>query len=483
MRIIGREQEQRLLEEYLQSKTPEFVAVYGRRRVGKTFLVNEFFREDYAFSATGLMQAGKADQLKNFHTSLKRYGSKAEKPPKDWFDAFDALIGLLERKGGRTNAGRNVIFLDELPWFDTRKSGFVSALEHFWNGWAASRPEILLIVCGSATSWMMNKLIKSRGGLHNRVTRRIRLLPFTLAETEGYLTHKDIWWGRRETAEAYMIFGGVPYYLSQLQRGMSLAQNVDNLCFGKDAFMQGEFFTLFASLFDDYEAHVKVLEVLGRRSHGMLREEILDATGIKSGGTATKILEELEQCGFISTYADFSGKAGRQLYHLTDFFTAFYFAHMKGSRRTTRGYWSKSIGQGSYNNWIGHSFERLCLVSEDKILVKLGVSGIITAPYAWKTGRTEQGSNRVGAQSRGAQVDLLIDRNDGVINLCECKFSNDVFLIDKATSENLRNKVATFRRETKTRKACHLTMITTYGVKQNKYSDIVQSQVTLDDLF
>jgi AAA+ ATPase superfamily predicted ATPase len=480
MRIIGREKEQQLLTEYLQSGSPEFIAVYGRRRIGKTFLINEFFREDYIFSVTGLMQAKKADQLKNFHASLKRYGSEAKNPPKDWFDAFELLIELLERK---RKAGRKVIFLDELPWFDTRKSGFLSALEHFWNGWAASRSEIMLIVCGSATSWMMNKLIKNRGGLHNRVTRRIRLAPFTLAETEEYLIHRDIWWERREIAEAYMIFGGIPYYLSQLQRGTSLAQNVDSLCFDKDAFMHGEFFTLFASLFDDYETHVRVLEVFGKRSYGMLREEILGATGIKSGGTITKILEELEQCGFISKYVDFSGKAGRQVYQLTDFFTAFYFEHMKSTKQTTRGYWSKSLGKGNYNNWIGHGFERLCLVSMDKILAKLGVSGIITASYAWKNGKTGQGDETLGSRGKGAQIDLLIDRNDGVINICECKFSNDEFVIDKALDENLRNKISTFRRETKTRKSCHLTMITTYGVKQNRYSGIMQSQVTLDDLF
>jgi AAA+ ATPase superfamily predicted ATPase len=466
----------------MQSGAPEFIAVYGRRRVGKTFLINEFFREDYAFSVTGLINSKKADQLKNFHASLKRYGSEALKPPTDWFDAFELLIKLLEHK--RTTR-RKVIFLDELPWFDTRKSGFISALEHFWNGWAAFRPEIMLIGCGSATSWMINKLIKNRGGLHNRVTRRINLAPFTLAEAEEYLIYKDIWWERREIAEAYMIFGGIPYYLSQLQRGTSLAQNVDNLCFEKDAFMQGEFFTLFASLFDGYEAHVKVLEVLEKKNYGMLRDEILDAAGMRSGGTATRILEELEQCGFISKYVDFSGKVGRQIYQLTDFFTIFYFKYMKGNKQVARGYWSKSIGRGNYNNWIGHNFERLCLISVDKILEKLGVSGIIASCYSWKNGKTEKGCQKSGEGVTGkcAQIDLLIDRNDGVINICECKFSNDEFVIDKAVSEDLRNKISTFRRETKTRKACHLTMITTFGVKQNKYSGMVQSQVTLEDLF
>jgi len=473
MKIIGRKKERMLLSQYRKSEAPEFVAVYGRRRVGKTFLINEVFREEYAFSAIGMLNADKKEQLANFHAALKKYGGCAETPPGNWAEAFERLIALLEKS---RKPGKKIIFLDELPWFDTRKSGFISALERFWNGWAASRPDILFIVCGSATSWMIGNLIRNRGGLHNRVTRRMRIEPFTLAETEEYLVYKNILWGRREIAEAYMIFGGIPFYLNQLQPGMSLAQNVDALCFEKDAFMRDEFFVLFASLFRNSRNHVKVLEVLGSCKTGMLRDDILTAAGLPSGGTSSVILDELEQCGFIGKYNDYSGRHGRHVYQLTDFFTLFYLKQMKGNRQLGAGFWSKSLGKGRYNNWIGQTFEKLCLLHIDKIREKLGISGIIAVPFAWKHGKTRD-------TEKGAQIDLLIDRNDGIINICECKFANGEFVIDREFAAQLRERMDAFIRATGTKKAGHLTMITTYGIRQNKYSGIVQSEATLDELF
>jgi AAA+ ATPase superfamily predicted ATPase len=495
MKIIGRQNEQQLLTEYVESGVPEFVAVYGRRRVGKTYLINEFFREEYAFQVTGLIRASRPEQLRNFHAALRKYGSNLEQPPKNWFDAFEALISLLERKrnagptstsaatghlanraGNGPARGRLIVFLDELPWFDTRKSGFITALGHFWNGWAASKPEVLLVACGSATSWMVNKLIKDRGGLHNRVTQRMRLAPFNLKETEEYLNYKDILWGRREIAETYMILGGIPFYLNQLRRGASLAQNIDRLCFDRDAFMRDEFTTLFASLFDDYEKHIKVLEALSKNGSGLTRDDIIAAAKIKSGGTLTKVLDELEQCGFIACYNDYSAKAGLYVYQLADFFVSFYYQHMRNNRHLGIGWWSKNLGKGAYNNWVGHSFERLCLTHIDRILACLGISGIVASPFAWKSACAEPGK-------RAAQIDLLIDRVDGIINICECKFCNDEYVIERDEAERLRARVSSFVRETRTRKACHLTMITAYGVKANKYSSEVRSEVVLDDLF
>jgi AAA+ ATPase superfamily predicted ATPase len=473
MKIIGRKKEQRLFTQYLQSGSPEFIAVYGRRRVGKTFLINEFFREEYAFSVTGLAEKAKAMQLTNFFTALKKYGSKETEAPRNWYDVFELLIDLLEHS---RHKGRKIIFIDELPWLDTKKSGILPALEHFWNGWAASKPDIFLIVCGSATSWMNKKLIHNRGGLHNRVTRRMRIDPFTLGETEAYLTYKNILWERKDIAEAYMIFGGIPFYLNQLQQGFSLAQNVDIMCFEKDAFMQDEFYTLFASLFKNAENHIRVLEALSAKKSGLLRDEVLQAARLTTGGSATEVLEELEQCGFIERYNDYSGKSGRYVYQASDFFTIFYLKHMKNNKQLGASYWSKSIGKGAYHNWRGQTFEKLCLSHIEKIKTKLGISGIIAVPFAWKSAKNEDGVP-------GAQIDLLIDRNDGVINICECKFLNETFLIDKPMSVALNERIAAFRRETKTKKACHLTMITSFGVKANKYAGMVQSEVLLDDLF
>jgi AAA+ ATPase superfamily predicted ATPase len=471
MKIIGRDEEKQLLKQCMQSGAPEFLAVYGRRRIGKTYLINEYFGEDFAFSVTGLADQDKAAQLKNFCVGLKKYGG-GEPDTDNWYDAFEALIALLEKAPAK---GRKIVFFDELPWLDTRKSGFLSALEHFWNGWAASRPEIFLIACGSATSWMIDKLIRNRGGLHNRVTRRMRIKPFTLGETEEYLLYKNINVSRIDIAQAYMVFGGIPFYLNQLEPGRSIAQNIDHLCFEKDSFMRDEFAILYQSLFKNSSKHRKVLEALGAKKNGLLREEILALTGLNSGGGITTALEELEQCGFIEMYNDFSGKNGRYVYQLTDFFTAFYLKFMKKNKQLDTGYWSKTLGSGAYHAWIGPTFEKLCLAHIGKIKAKLSIGGILATTYAWA---------QIGEDGKkGAQIDLLIDRSDNIINICECKFVKEEFVIDKDYDEDLRNKIAVFVREVKTRKAPHVTMITTYGVKQNKYSGMAQSEVILDDLF
>ncbi|MDR0834685.1 MAG: AAA family ATPase [Candidatus Symbiothrix sp.] len=474
MKIIGRVYEQALLNEYLQSPTSEFIALYGRRRVGKTYLVNEFFNEDFAFSITGLAKESKDIQIHNFYTALKKYGTQIEAPADNWYDVFEDLIVHLEknlRKGKKS-----VIFIDELPWLDTPKAGFLTALEHFWNGWAASKPEVFLIVCGSATSWMINKLIKNKGGLHNRVTHRMRVAPFSLSETAEYLQYKDIEFEQRDIATLYMVFGGIPFYLNQLRRGLSVAQNIDALCFAKDAPMYDEFNMLFASLFANPERHLKLLEILSMHRYGMTRDDLLKRANITTGGTATQTLEELEQCGFIEKYNDFSGRKGLYIYQIIDFFTLFYFRFMNNNKQLSPGYWSKSLGSGAQNAWAGLSFEKLCLLHIDKIQNKLGIAGILTVIFAWKSANESK-------DRKGAQIDLLIDRIDNIINICECKFVNAPFEIDKEYSENLKNKVATFASETKAKKSTHITMITTYGIKQNKYSGIVQSEVTLSDLF
>jgi hypothetical protein len=276
--------------------------------------------------------------------------------------------------------------------------------------------------------------------------------------------------------ESYMVFGGIPYYLDMFQRGLSLSQNIDRLCFAKEAPMRDEFNVLFASLFPNPERHLRLLEVLSAHRCGMTREELIEQAGIATGGTATQTLEELEQCGFIGRYNDISGRRGRYIYQIMDFFTLFYFRFMKNNKHLSPEYWSKTIGSGAQNAWLGLSFEKLCLLHVDKIQKKLGISGILTVIFAWKSIAEPKGA-------KGAQIDLLIDRIDNIINVCECKFVNAPYEIDKAYSENLKNKVATFEKEAKAKKATHITMITTYGIKQNKYSGMVQSEVTLDDLF
>lgn len=470
MKIIGRIAEQAALNEYVKSDRPEFVAVYGRRRVGKTFLIKESFNNNFAFYFSGLANAGMQMQLRNFNAAMQKYGKIPYPLANIWFDAFEQLTHLLEHSSQK---GKKIIFLDELPWMDTHRSGFITALEHFWNGWASSRSDILLIACGSATSWMINKLIKNHGGLHNRVTQRIYLEPFTLGECEEFYQKNSIEMSRYQMVESYMILGGIPYYLSLMNKGMSLAQNIDRLCFSKNGALQEEFSSLYASLFKHSDNHIKVVESLSKKTKGLTRTEIITTTKLSDGGALSKTLEELEQCGFIRRYNAFDKKSKYQLYQLIDFFTLFYINFIRNNKYDDEHFWTNFIENAKHRAWSGYAFEQVCIAHVKQIKNKLGISGVLTHIASWRSLKSDP----------GAQVDLLIDRNDSVINLCEMKYANTEFTLDKKYEETLRNKKQAFVQETKTRKSIHLTMVTTYGVKRNEYSGIIQSEVMIDDLF
>ena len=470
--IIGREKEQMLLQQLYDSPKSEFVSVCGRRRVGKTFLVREFFGNRMVFSATGIAGGNKREQLRNFHQSLRRqFGSVGASTPKDWLDAFDQLISCLmnvEREG------KKVVFLDELPWMDSPHSGFISALENFWNGWATGRHDILLVVCGSATSWMMDKLIHNKGGLYNRLTRQLFLQPFTLTETEQMLNGLGFHLSRYETAECYMVFGGIPHYLSLLRPELSLAANIDSLLFAPQGELRQEFGQLYAALFRNSVDYVRVVSVLSTKACGMTRGEIAVLTGISSGGTLTTILDNLEACGFIRTSQQYGNKQKESVCKLTDFFTLFYFRFMK--ENDDPAFWTSIQGHGEFYNWAGHSFELLVASHIDKVKQQLGIAGVGTKVYAWHKPTTDT--------MPGAQIDLVIERKDNTINLCEMKFAEDEFIIDADYEKALRRKLSVFRTTSTTRRmSIVLTLITTYGVMPNSHSGIVQAQVTLDNMF
>ena len=468
--IIGREREQYLLNEYVESGKPEFVAVFGRRRVGKTFLIREYFNRQFAFYFSGADNTEKQQQLENFNTTLQKYGNEYYPLATSWFRAFEQLSRMLEKS---EEQGRKVIFIDELPWLDTPRSGFIQALEYFWNTWASARPDIMLIVCGSATSWMLNKLIKNRGGLHNRVTRQMPIEPFTLQECEAFLQHHQIVMSRYQIVECYMIMGGIPYYLEQLEKSPGLSQNIDNLFFNPKGVLKQEFSKLYASLFKHSDRYIKIVEALGKKRKGLTREEIITATEFSDGGTLTKMLEELEQCGFIRSYNAYEKRAKERLYQLIDFYSLFYLNFVKNNRHNDEHFWTNLIDNAKHRAWSGYAFEQVCMQHAKQIRHKLGISGIVTYSASWRSKKSDP----------AAQVDLLIDRNDGVINLCEVKYSQSEFTIDKKQDEILRNKKSAFISETKTRKAVHITMVTTYGVKRNEYWGHIQSEVRMEDLF
>ena len=468
--LIGRKAEITRLTEYVNSEQSELVVVYGRRRVGKTFLIKRFFNEKFVFYLSGAENANKKQQLFNFTAALNKYSGKENPIVEDWQNAFVQLEQYLQSIKSK---GQKIIFIDELPWLNNAKSGFLSAFEYFWNTFASSRKDIFFIICGSATSWIMNNIIKNRGGLHNRVTRQILLEPFTLNETEQFLKSKKIMLSRFQIAECYMILGGIPYYLEQLEKSLSLSQNIDNLFFTKNATLRNEYSKLYSSLFKSPEKYMQIIETLAKKRKGLTRDEIVKFSNISNGGGLTTMLEELELCGFISINNNFSTKKNLQLYQLTDFYSLFYLHFIKNKRGTNSKYWSSLIDNIEHKAWVGYSFELLCQTHIPQIKKALSIGGMVSYTSGWRSKNTEN----------GAQIDFLIDRNDNIINLCEVKYSAKEFVITKAYDENLHKKRCVFIEDTKTKKSVHITMITTYGIKHNEYWNDIQSEVVLDDLF
>lgn len=470
--LIGRNKEVAELISLLEGDRSEFVAVYGRRRVGKTFLIREAFNYKFAFQHTGILDASLSEQLSEFRESLYSAGMKKCAKPRSWHEAFHLLERLLESN----TSEKKIVFIDELPWMDTPRSNFIRALDHFWNGWATMRKDIILIVCGSATSWIIDKVIKNYGGLHNRVTRQIYLKPFTLGECEKYCKSEKLGYTRRQILEAYMIMGGVPYYWSFLQRGQSLAQNIDRIFFSDSGELRYEFKALYASLFRSPESHLAVITALAKKKSGMLRNEILADTGLTDNESFSRVMEEIQQCGFIRKYNCLGKKSKDATYQLIDNFTLFHFNFMMENTNMNNHFWSSQQNSPLHNTWAGLAFERVCLQHVEQIKRALGFSAVISSEYSW-TYKSKD------SEDKGAQTDLLIDRNDQVINLCEMKCTNDVYTIDAEEDARLRRRISTFTRESKTKKSVFLTMITTYGLSKGGYTNDVPCQLTMDDLF
>lgn len=476
-KIIGRKEEIQLLEESLSAKGAALVAVYGRRRVGKTFLIHTYFQNRLVFELTGMYRAGMKQQLQQFSKAMQKATGSALmlKSPESWVEAFHALEQYL---GSKSKAKKWVVFLDEFPWLDGRKSGFLSAFEHFWNTWASRQPNLLVVVCGSAASWMIRNIVNSKGGLHNRITQKIRLLPFTLSETESYLRSLGSKLDRYQILQLYMAFGGIPQYLANVGKGSSAAQAIQKSCFTKDGLLTGEFNNLYGSLFEIADNHLKAVRALARNPKGMTRQEIIDACGLSSGGRSSLMLEELEESGFIRSVLPYEKTSRDAIYRLIDEFSIFYLKFMDKTRSSGKDNWVKLSTSSTYKIWSGMAFEAVCLKHVDQIKQGLGISGIESEDSTW---RLVPGKEQKG---KGAQIDLLIDRKDRCINLCEMKFYTSEFTIDKSYARELEQKLEVFSQKTKTRKTLFLTMITTYGIKSNEYSSrLIQKSLSMGVLF
>jgi len=470
--IIGREVELWRLRAARESEYSEFIAVYGRRRVGKTFLIKEAYEYSFAFSHAGLAKGNMKMQLNEFAKSMSLQGlAKKRLCLKNWSDAFFAL----ERALAQLPEGKKVVFLDEVPWMDTRKSNFVGALEHFWNGWCTMRKDIVLIVCGSATSWIVSKILKDHGGLHNRLTDQIRVRPFTLRECEQMSAAKGLGFSRQQILEGYMVLGGVPFYWEKLERGQSVDQNIDRLFFGPEAPFNDEFEQLYASLFKQPEGHISVVTALGTKRCGMTREEILEVARLDDGGAVSKVLGELESCGFIRAYTMPGKKVRGSVFQLIDNFTLFYFKFMSGGRNRRSGEWLSQCVSPVRRVWNGLAFELVCLEHSYCIKRALGISGIRTVEHAW---------NRRGTADRtGAQIDLLIWRADRAVNICEMKYASEAYEIDSEEARRIAHRRNAFIEDEAFNGSVFVTLVTPYGGVRNAAWNDIQGEVTLADLF
>lgn len=469
MDITGRKQEVEMLLEAFNSNRSELISVSGRRRIGKTFLIRNTFNKNIVFDISGILNISLKQQLENFHLILQEKGQENKKP-KSWIEAFHQLGQYIDSIKSKK---RKVIFIDEFPWFDSRKSKFLPAFENFWNSYAAKRNDLVVVICGSAAAYMAKKIIRNKGGLHNRLTYNIRLEPFNLNEAEQLLKRNKVKLTRYDVLMLYMVMGGVPYYLEKIKPGESVQQAIDRLCFRKDGLLRQEFKNVFASLFERHEAHETVIQTLASVRKGMTRTEIVNKSKLKSGGSLTRTLNELEESGFIEKYTPYQGRKD-SLFRITDEYSMFYLKFIEITKPSKSEIWSKLSNQSSFKIWAGFTFETICIKHIDQIKAGLKISGIYSETGSW-VGKSPE---------NGVQIDLLIDRADNVINLCEMKFYNAEFSIDKKYAKELRNKVSSFSKYTKTKKNVFLTFITSYGLKTNEYSlELVHNELTVDDLF
>ncbi len=469
--LVGRDFELNKMRGFMNQSESELLTVIGRRRVGKTFLIKHAYRDEIVFHITGLKDASSSLQLENFVEARNQFfvtGRLFEKP-KNWLSAFSQLNQLL----GKPKKKKRVLFFDELPWLASGSDSFLKAFDHFWNTWAIDQ-NLIIVICGSSASWMITNVINHKGGLHNRVTQKINLQPFTLHETEEYLLSRGINMPRKSLISLYMATGGVPYYLKEIQKGMTAVQAINDMYFGKKASLAGEFENLYRALFTNYEKHIKVIRALASKWAGLTRAEVVELTKIPTGGAISVILNELETSGFIQSIRPFGKQQRESLYRLTDEYSLFYL-HFIEANYHTNDYWLKKYNTQTVKIWQGYAFENLCLKHIEGIKQTLGISGILTSESSFYKRKDES--------SQGCQIDLLIDRADNAINICEMKYYDGAYSLTDENIKELERKRNIFKDKTKTKKQLFLTLISVDGLTENKNNMLIDKHLEASALF
>lgn len=471
--MIGRSEQIQMMQHALQLEKSSFIAITGRRRVGKTFIVREIYKEHFCFSVTGIQNATLIIQIGNFLQKLQEYqgGGVSLKGIKTWQDVFFQFKAYLK---SLPTDRKQVIFIDELPWMANSKSGFITFLAHLWNDYLSQEKHFILVVCGSATSWITNKIINDKGGFHNRVTIPIHLKPFTLSETKQFFQSKNIEFTDNGIAEIYMTLGGLPYYLEQIEKGESPAKAIERICFAPNGILKNEYNNLYKALFENWEKHEAIVQELAQTNKGLSRKELIARTKISAGGNFNRVMNDLLLTDFVVEYQPFGSKKRDSIIKLTDEFSVFYHRFMKENEKKDASIWSMLYPSQSYKIWRGMAFESLCLKHVSEIKSALGIKNVYTETSGYFKSKTA---------TDGFQIDLIIDRKDAAINLCECKFYESSFEITKEYAANLKRRKEAFRTETKTKKMLFNTLITNEELTQNAYSkEVVDAIVQLSDL-
>ena len=476
MILHGRETETNLMLDLLKSDKSELLGVTGRRRVGKTYLIDKVYEKQMVFNMTGIQNGTTENQLQHFADKLSIYsGERMIITPPDWQQAFLILKQYLNKS--RTKKKR-VLFFDELPWLATPKSNFLEMLAHFWNDYLVKKNSFVLVICGSSTSWIANKVYNSKGGLHNRVTQKINLKPFTLGETKKYLHSKGIKLTLNAISELYMAVGGIPFYLNAIKKGDSPTTAIERMCFKKDGLLREEYNNLFQALYENASDHEAIVKALAKSRQGLSRNELIAKSKVSAGGPFARSMHDLILSGFVEEQLPYGKKKRGVIYRLTDPYCIFYNRFITANKKTTKGLWQQLSAKQSYKIWRGYAFENLCLYHLDKIKAALGISGVYTETSSFRQSSAEH------TDKKGFQIDILIDRADNAINICECKYHEAEFTINHRYATQLRQRKAAFREGTKTKKLLFTTMVTNYPLIENaQMKDVVDAKVLLKDLF
>ena len=481
--LIGREEEVKKLNELYDSGEAELIALYGRRRVGKTYLIDDVFEKRICFRHAGLSPIDDndetitkyrmKDQLEHFYRSLTVHGYKGEQAPKSWLEAFYMLEDLLMEKYDDNE--RVVVFIDEIQWLDTPRARFMTGFEAFWNGWACHKKNLMVIVCGSSSSWILENIINNHGGLYGRVTYEMKLRTFSLGECEKYLESRGISMSRYDITQAYMMVGGIPYYLKYFKKEYSLSQNINALFFSANAPLKNEFNRMFSSLFTDAEAMKQIINAISTKDKGITRAELTKMTGITDSGELSRRLNALMTGDFIIKYNSFGDSKRNENYKLIDPFCIFYLTFVNGSKSGKKIDWVNIEDSHQVITWKGHAFENVCWNHIDQIKAALQIGGVSTTESLW--------SKRGDETTRGTQIDLIIVRKDNVVHMCEMKFYSDLFEVDLDYHLILERRKKLLREKISKKATIHNTLITTYGLKKSNYYGDFIHVLTIDQLF